>query len=215
MTGARRLRGSVAALALLAVGVLIGPHAAPSAAAQQTASQTDTSPTSPSSEGQEGLVPVGLVRELRQRTEALARREEALDERERSLEEVAAEARRLLDDLVTRREQVDERIAVLEALQGDGVGRLAKVYAAMPPASAAVLLEELEIEMASALLARIKPKRSAALLAALPPETALALTRSSVVPLPGLPSVSAPTRPSPALRPEPQVGAVPEQEDEP
>lgn len=202
-------------LPLLAAIVLASAHSAPPAGAQGKAPEPDTTATMPTSEGHEGLVPVGFVREIRERTEALDRREEALNERERSLEELAGEARRLLDALALRREQVEERIATLEALQGDGVNRLAKVYGAMPPASAAALLEQLDADLASALLARIKPKKSAALLAAMAPGTALELTRTSVTTLPQPPSGEAPAVSSPASAPGQSASAVTEQGDEP
>jgi len=217
MIGRHRPRGTVTVLPLFAAIALAGTHSAPPAVAQERAAEVDTTVTMPTSEGPEGLVPVGLVREIRERTETLDRREEALAERERSLEELSGEARRLLDDLATRREQVEQRIAALEALQGDGVNRLAKVYGAMPPARAAALLEQLDRDMASALLARIKPKKSAELLAAMTPETALELTRSSVMTLPQPPSDRSPavSSPAPDSVPAPSARATEEQGDEP
>lgn len=143
----------------------------------------------------EGVVPAALgderelaplLRQVQTRLEELERRERELAERERSLGELSAEATRALDALEALRGTVDQRIATLEALRGDGVGRLAKVYAAMPPARAAALLERLEPEVATVLVGRMKGKRSAAVLASMSPESALRVSRATALPLPAV-----------------------------
>ena len=126
-----------------------------------------------------------LAEELRQRERTLEQRERDLAERERSLEALEARLDERLAELVEIRELVDRRIARFSEEAGDRVGRLAKVYAAMPPGRAAPLLQRLEVELATEVLARMKPKKSAAVLAAMAPDRALLLSRRVARPLSG------------------------------
>lgn len=124
-----------------------------------------------------------LLAELRRRNDALEQRERDLARRERSLEEFNAEAKSTLAELDGRRAQVEERIAALEKLAGDGTSRLSKVYGAMPPARAAELLAKLDPEVASVVLSRMKPKVSAGVMAAMDSEQALLLTELAAFPI--------------------------------
>lgn len=158
-----------------------------------------------------------LIAELRRRTEELERRERELREREHALGELNEEARATLAELDRRGKQVEERLAAIEKLQGDGIGRLAKVYAGMPPGNAALLLEKLDLEVATAVLARMKPKVSASVLAAMRPERALELTLSSVVPLmPGAPgaAAAAPAAATPDVTAQPPAAPADESDPE-
>src|SRR5690606_1992840 len=123
----------------------------------------------------------------------------------RSLDELLAEADRSLADLAALGERVETRIAALEALQGGGVSRLAKVYAAMAPEHAARLRGELDAEVATARGGHMKEKQSAAVLAAMTPEAAVRVTRHAVLPVPA--AVAAP--PGAASPPADAAAAAP------
>ena len=147
-----------------------------------------------------------LLAELRRRNDALEVRERDLARRERSLEEFNVEAKSTLAELDSRRAQVEERIAALEKLAGDGTSRLSKVYGAMPPARAAELLAKLDPEVASVVLSRMKPKISASVMAAMDSEQALLLTELAAFPIDepeaGMPPVAeAPA--APPAKPDP------------
>ncbi|MEB2344398.1 MAG: hypothetical protein OZ948_06650 [Deltaproteobacteria bacterium] len=190
----------------LRAAVVLGTLLWPVGSGRGLAAQDPPTPSSgvaaaPSEEGE--LAP--LLRQVQTRLEELDRRERELAERERSLGELSTEATRTIDTLAALRGTVDQRIATLEALRGDGVGRLAKVYATMPPARAAALLERLEPEVATALVGRMKGKRSAAVLASMAPESALRISRATVLPLPAAGEAAAPEAgagdPAPARTP--------------
>jgi len=161
------------------------------------------SPAAPTLERvDDGLAVAPLLQQVQERLAALDQRERELAERERSLADLSAETGRALDALETLRGTVEQRLATLAALRGDGVARLARMYAAMPPARAAAAREKLEPEVAAAVVGRMRDKRSAAVLASMAPESALRAARATALPLPIRPGDEAasgdPAVPSPA-----------------
>lgn len=174
------------------LGVALGLRTlAPAQAASQSAAADAAAPPKWTPTAAETDSPASrLLDELRRRNEELDARERDLATRERSLEELAAEAKNTLGELDLRRAQLEQRIEALAALQGDGVMRLARVYAAMPPARAAELLAQLDVEVASVVLARMKPKVSAGVLAAMGSDQALRLTVRAALPFDETPAPS-------------------------
>ena len=155
------------------------------ARAQQTA------PEDPAGESEARFDPPSpeaerLVGELRAMKRRLASREAELDARERSVVELEAEALRLLQRVERLRAALDEQLAEWEQENESRISRLAKVYAEMPPAKAAPLVEGLDIDLATRLLTRMKHKDSAQVMALLPNDVALRLSRRVARPLSGL-----------------------------
>jgi flagellar motility protein MotE (MotC chaperone) len=173
-------------LASAAAGALVsGAGAGLGLAAQAPATTAGERSAGPAATVEPGGDPAlaPLLRRVHERMEELDRRERELAERERSLDELASETTRVFDELDALRAAVEGRIAAFEALRGDGVAKLAKVYAAMPPARAAALLDRVDPEVATAVIARMKDKKSAAVLASMAPERALRVTRATVLPV--------------------------------
>jgi len=131
-----------------------------------------------------------ILGELRAREQALERRERDVAQRERVAEELAADARQLLAELDALRAEVDARIGGADAGGEARIGRLAKTYAEMPPAQAAPLLEDLDIELATAIVSKMKPKKSAAVLARMSPESARRISELTADPLTGAATVA-------------------------
>ncbi len=129
-----------------------------------------------------------LLEEIQTRQTLLARRERELDERERALAELEAEVAALLDELEGVQEVVEARISAWEEENGDTVRRLAKIYAAMPPARAAKLIEGLDLDLATQIVAKMKHKQSAQVMALLSRRRALEMSRQVVHPLRGEPA---------------------------
>ncbi|MDJ0847898.1 MAG: hypothetical protein QNK04_05855 [Myxococcota bacterium] len=174
------------ALLLWSAGVARSEEAEPEGAAATGASEQRSDPPSPVAER--------LVGELRAMKRRLAARESELDARERAAVELEAEARRLLQRVERLRAALDEQIAEWEQENDSRIARLAKVYAEMPPAKAAPLVEGLDIDLATRLLTRMKHKDSAQVMALLPNEVALRLSRRVARPLSGL-ETEAPQKP--------------------
>lgn len=134
-----------------------------------------------------------LLTEIRSRQSELDRRERELDDRERSIDELEGAAAKRIEELENIARTVEERIEAWEADNGKSVRKLAKIYAAMPPAQAAGLLEELEVGLATQIVAKMKDKQSAAVLSQISEARALSMSRRVAHPLsmepatPGLP----------------------------
>ncbi len=126
-----------------------------------------------------------VVEELQEEGERFEAWELELAEREQAAEELEAEARRLLDEVDAIRVAIEARLAEWEEQAGEPVQRLAKVYAAMPPAHAARLLEQLDLDLATAIVSTMKYKQSAAVLSAMSAPTALRVSRRAAAPLQG------------------------------
>ena len=119
----------------------------------------------------------GLLVEIRDEKNAVEERALELDERERAIAELEQTFQDRAQEFGKLRRALEVRLDELEEQLGDQVARLSKTYAAMPPGSAAPLLESLEIDLASAILRRMKPKKSAAVLAVMSKNRATRLSK--------------------------------------
>lgn len=127
-----------------------------------------------------------VLSELGERERSLERRERDLEQRERVADDMAADTKRLLAEIEAIRAAIEQRLAEAEGETKARIGRLAKVYEAMPPAQAAPLLEEMEPALATAIVAKMKPKKSAAVLAAMARSHALRMSEAAADPLKGV-----------------------------
>ena len=125
----------------------------------------------------------GLLRDLSDRELDLLRREREIAERERSIASLEEQVELRLLEIEAIRSAVEKRIEAWNARSGDRVARLSKVYAAMPAAKSAPLLQRLEQDLATAILAKMKDKNSAVVLAEMPRSEALRLSRRLAHPL--------------------------------
>lgn len=125
-----------------------------------------------------------LLSELRAKRDELQRREQELVDRERHAGELEAAAEARLAEAQTLVARVEQRLAEFEAQHGDkSISRLARIYAEMPPRTAASLINQLELDLATSVVGKMKPDQSSQLLALLPPERALVLSRRVARPL--------------------------------
>ncbi|MCP5055569.1 MAG: flagellar export protein FliJ [bacterium] len=161
--------------AWLFIFILAVPWGAPFEAA---ASETKASTTAEQDYGV-----TTLLAEIRARQAVLDRREQELDEREQAVEELERAIAAQLTELEELAGTVEERIAAWEADNGDAVRKLAKIYAALQPARAASLLEELEVGLATQIVSKMKDKQSAAVLAQISEMRALDMSRRVAHPL--------------------------------
>ncbi|MGI9589948.1 MAG: flagellar export protein FliJ [Myxococcota bacterium] len=173
----RRATSLVTALFLViapAAGLRAAPEDAPAVAAEEHAV-------------------TALLAEIRTKEARLERRTTELDDRERSIELLEQAAAERLVELERIAATVEERIEAWQADNGDTVRKLAKIYAAMPPARAAGLLEELEVGLATQVVAKMKDKQSAAVLSRISERRALAMSRRVAHPLGMEPASNRPT----------------------
>lgn len=124
-----------------------------------------------------------LAHELSLRLLTLQQREETVELRERSIVEIESESQRILDEVGSLRAAIEARIA--EHAKGDAerIARLAKVYSAMPPASAAKLLEALPLDVSARVLAKMKQKNAAQILAVIASPAAVRISKNVLDPL--------------------------------
>ncbi len=133
-----------------------------------------------------------LAHELSLRLLTLQQREETVELRERSIVEIESESQRILDEVGSLRAAIEARIA--EHAKGDveRIARLAKVYSAMPPASAAKLLEALPLDVSARVLAKMKQKNAAQILTVIASPAAVRISKNVLDPLQLGPQPAAP-----------------------
>lgn len=124
-----------------------------------------------------------LLADVYKRQKTLTKAEREVESREAGVAELERLIEEKIASLEAGRLEIEERIASWESKDGDRIQKLAKVYTAMPPASAARLLETLELDLAVAVLGRIKGKNSAQLLAVMEPKRALLMSQRMLRPL--------------------------------
>lgn len=125
-----------------------------------------------------------LLGEIRVRQAELDTRERELADREQRVSELEAAAKVRLDELEGLATAVEERIVGWEYANEDkAISRLAKIYGTMAPRTAASLLEQLELDLATRIVAKMKHKQSAALLPLFSQPRALAMSRNVAHPL--------------------------------
>jgi flagellar motility protein MotE (MotC chaperone) len=134
-----------------------------------------------------------LLSDIRSRSRELDQRESELAERERSVAELERAVDARLNELESVARRIELRIEEWEESRGaKTISKLAKIYAEMPAPVAAELVEELELDLATAVLAKMKPKQSAALLPLLSEPRALSISRFVGHPLGITPTPAAP-----------------------
>lgn len=173
---------------LLALGMML--LAAPPVAAQAPEAKTGTADREASGQPDVSGTRMGLSQgvdglliEVQKRQKQLIEAEREVARREAAVVELEAMIDERIAALEADRAAIEERIATWEQQDGDRIKKLAKVYSAMPPASAAVLLTELELDLAVSVLSGMKQKQSAKVLAAINPRRALVLSRRLARPL--------------------------------
>ena len=124
-----------------------------------------------------------LAHELSLRLLTLQQREETVELRERGVSEVESESQRILDEVGALRAAVEARISELAKGDSERIGRLAKVYSAMPPVSAAKLLEALPLDVSARVLAKMKQKNAAQILAVIASPAAVRISKNVLDPL--------------------------------
>lgn len=130
---------------------------------------TDAPPPDPSS-------PPAMLRAIEQRKSELDKRAQALDQKEERLRLMEQEIGRMLKKQTEVREALEEKEKKRKQEEDKQVGRLAKMYEAMPPEEAAARIEKLDESLALTLLGKIKEKSAAQILTGLNPTKAAKLT---------------------------------------
>ncbi len=124
-----------------------------------------------------------LLIEVHKRQKELVEAEREVARREAAVLELEAMIEERIAALEADRAAIEERIAAWEVQDGDRIKKLAKVYSKMPPARAARLLSDLELDLAVSVLSGMKQKESAKVLAVIDPKRALVLSRRLARPL--------------------------------
>ena len=131
--------------------------------------------SAPSSDDARTRLGVSIGEDMGQRDQAAVRRKRALDLREQAAR--ATEAR-LKSDIESRVQAVppSRAGAAKEAEEGDQFDELARIYQAMKPARAAVVFEQLDMDVQMKVAQRMRERSTATIMAAMTPRGAAALS---------------------------------------
>ncbi|MDP6978845.1 MAG: hypothetical protein QF570_09630 [Myxococcota bacterium] len=124
-----------------------------------------------------------LLIEVHKRQKELTEAEREVVRREAAVLELEVMIEERIAALEADRAAIEERITAWEVQDGDRIKKLSRVYSAMPPARAARLLSDLELDLAVSVLGGMKQKESAKVLAVIDPKRALVLSRRLARPL--------------------------------
>jgi flagellar motility protein MotE (MotC chaperone) len=130
---------------------------------------TDTRPPDSSA-------PAAMIRAIEQRKNELDKRSQELDMKEERLRLMEQEVSQMLKKYAEIREALEEKEKKRKETEEKQVGRLAKMYEAMPPEEAAARIDKMNETLALTLLGKIKEKSAAQILAGLSPAKAAQLT---------------------------------------
>ncbi len=108
----------------------------------------------------------------------LAEREAEINSREMQLKTLEAEVDKKLAAMQQLRDELNKLLDRKEAVEGERIGELSLIYEKMNPQKAAVLIRDLDQQLAVELLLGIKKKTAGRILDNLDPETATALSKA-------------------------------------
>ena len=108
----------------------------------------------------------------------LAEREAKIDSREMQLKTLQAEVDKKLAAMQQLRDQLVGLLDRKEAAEGERVGELSRIYEKMSPQKAALLIRDLDQQLAVDLLLGIKKKTAGKILDNLDAETAIELSKA-------------------------------------
>jgi len=108
----------------------------------------------------------------------LAEREVEINSREMQLKTLETEVDKKLAAMQQLRDELNQLLERKDAVEGERVGELSLIYEKMNPQKAAVLIKELDQQLAVELLLGIKKKTAGRILDNLDPETATELSRA-------------------------------------
>lgn len=120
--------------------------------------------------------PAAMIRAIEQRKSELDKRSQELDLKEERLRLMEQEVSQMLKKYTEIREALEEKEKRRKQTEEKQVGRLAKMYEAMPPEEAAARIEKMDEALALTLLAKIKEKSAAQILTGLSAVKAAKLT---------------------------------------
>ncbi len=128
------------------------------------------------------LVELERIDEQRQALEALKiASDDLLQKREKRLEEHEANVSKALGEITTKEGQIKEMVEKNEALLAEmktlKTDQIGETFAKMKAASAAQILEQMEVEEATKVMATLKPKTIGQILSKMSPEKASELTK--------------------------------------
>ncbi len=115
---------------------------------------------------------------IEQEYEKLDEREADLDSRELQLKTLEAEVDKKLAAMQELREELSKLLNRKEAEEGRRVGELSKIYEKMDPGKAAILIKDIDRQLAVEILGGIKKKTAGKILDSLDAETATELSKA-------------------------------------
>lgn len=125
---------------------------------------------------EERRLSVNLEQERAKLQAEFQQRSQQLDQREIELKTLAEEVEKKITELQKMRESLQQLVVEKNAAETKRIKELSMIYAKMSPAQSAVLLAELDQQLAVAILAGLSPKVSAKIMDNLPTPTATRLS---------------------------------------
>ena len=119
-----------------------------------------------------------ILTDIQERSERLGEREEQLEKRELQLKTLEAEVDKKIATMQQLRNELNQLLDRRDAEEEERIFELSLIYERMNPQQAAVLISELETQMAVNLLLGIKKKTAGQIMERLNAETAIRLSKA-------------------------------------
>lgn len=119
-----------------------------------------------------------ILSAIRESNERLKSREERLDQRELQLKTLEAEVDEKIAAMQRLRTELNELLEQRDEKEKARIEELSLIYERMNPQQAAILINELETDLAVNLLLGIKKKTAGQIMESLNPETAIRLSKA-------------------------------------
>lgn len=132
---------------------------------------------------------IDVLQKLAERREVMDKRERELETRENLLKAAEQRIDTKVADMRTLENTINELLKKHDAQELERINQLVKIYAAMKPAEAAAIFNDLEMDILLTIMENMKEAKSASILAAMDPVKARTLTaelsKRHKIPLPG------------------------------
>ncbi len=128
----------------------------------------------------QGALDIEIIKDVEKRNKELNKREAKLERKQEQLNALQTDIDKQLSELKALQAKIEESVVLRNDLEKESIRKLAKTYSSMPPESAAILIQKLNMSIAIRMLNVMKERAAGRILAATPPDLATKLSEGLV-----------------------------------